>query len=613
MHQETQVLTDGRSNRDQDVSRQAEILRIGEIFYPKRLPVLLEELGDGGSFVQLNSCLSTSTEKRSGQNSNKIYRIRLIQLVAESVSDNLTHIYGVKGNGIIAYLLIFGSKNDAEQAVKKIREAIELSKSFQKIEITLPTSSCDVQWKYNLQADCFLFLRMRLQYLNLSTEDDFRPFIKKEWRERRQTLSCERRDAKKIRSLPVRDHANLYSGLELSEISSVSDSIQSSDNSSFSGYSLSEFDVFLNSHYNYGLPWEVAMVQEIEAMRQSPVGESAQHGNVADPTTLSQLSTEERSLQLRYWGLTRDDDLARCLSCAAEGHVSASCPSSGCSNCSTKGDHSTEACPLTQKCTKCRERGHRKNQCQSKLSRTSADGFSCDLCHRKGHTEENCARLWRTYDPDSIANPIKVRNLLVGCYQCGTNGHWGDDCKIIPRRKKSSNTNDVFSAKYADVYLIDPSNNKPNTQLNTLNQSSDEEDHGMFLGNRIGRNPRGNINIRTPKNFRSPAASKPNFAKDRSQYSSGRRRSRSPLPPPPPARYSGYSESTNALPMDTYLRSGRDEWQPPLPNEPVPAFKSSRYQQSPGQRPDYRRHSLPEKPPSGPQGRNRNHARKYNR
>ena len=136
--------------------------------------------------------------------------------------------------------------------------------------------------------------------------------------------------------------------------------------------------------------------------------------------------------------------------------MSESCPFRECENCHAVLEHSSKACPSLQKCTKCRKRGHRQEQCSSKLQRSSADGFSCDLCHQRGHVEELCSRLWRTYDPDKIKDPIKMDTLLANCYQCGSAGHWGDDCKVIPTRRSVVNTNDVFSAKHANRYITDP-------------------------------------------------------------------------------------------------------------------------------------------------------------
>ncbi|KAB2572207.1 Protein AIR1 [Lasiodiplodia theobromae] len=300
-------------------------------------------------------------------------------------------------------------------------------------------------------------------------------------------------------------------------------------------------------------------------------------------THFTQLSESEQVLQVRYFGEPADG-LVRCLTCAQKGHMKESCPSRTCQHCQAVDQHFTKNCPTIAKCAKCRERGHSKESCPSKLARSSADGFSCDLCNEKGHPEEECAHLWSSFDPDKIPNLNKVARMTVSCYQCGSQQHWGDDCPMRPR--KVTVKSNLFSAKEANKYLIDPQaaaeelrRNGPGDQGMSIrgraqggqgqhtyfSSTDDEGDIDNFYRNKRGGNnnnnnnhnsgpgapSRGNIRINTGAGFRGGRFSQKN---DRGHNSGG--------------GGGGY---------DSYRQNGGNQfepissgWQPPLPNEPPP-------------------------------------------
>ncbi|KAK3046029.1 hypothetical protein LTS18_013486, partial [Coniosporium uncinatum] len=166
------------------------------------------------------------------------------------------------------------------------------------------------------------------------------------------------------------------------------------------------------------------------------------------PTLLSHLSDFERELQARYFGLQDDSDIVRCTTCSESGHVPERCPARTCVHCKAVDRHLSVLCPTIKKCSRCRERGHKVDQCPSKLARSQADGLSCDVCSKTGHTEENCSLLWRTFNPDKIPFLQQVKTMIVCCYQCGSNRHWGGDCPMRPRTAWSGY--DPFCAAEAD-------------------------------------------------------------------------------------------------------------------------------------------------------------------
>jgi hypothetical protein len=168
-------------------------------------------------------------------------------------------------------------------------------------------------------------------------------------------------------------------------------------------------------------------------------------------STLADLTTHERELQQRYWGLILDSDLARCPTCRLEGHMTETCPSRTCKHCHAFGKHFSSACPVApRKCSKCGEKGHSLDACPSKLRRTDAE-LECDLCSKPGHMEDHCPSIWRTFDPDKIQNVRKIASLIVSCYECGSKQHWGCDCPGRPRNVTLFS--EIFSAREANRYL----------------------------------------------------------------------------------------------------------------------------------------------------------------
>ncbi|OCK78198.1 hypothetical protein K432DRAFT_302514, partial [Lepidopterella palustris CBS 459.81] len=144
--------------------------------------------------------------------------------------------------------------------------------------------------------------------------------------------------------------------------------------------------------------------------------------------TVRYLSAIEKELQEKYWGLSQPNDVVRCIICAHEGHMEQTCPSRTCKHCQARDEHFSHACPMQRRCFRCGERGHDQQGCRSKRVLSESERLFCELCLEPGHVDEDCSYLWRTFALEKMLNLKKVATLRRGCYECGTDRHWGDDC-----------------------------------------------------------------------------------------------------------------------------------------------------------------------------------------
>ena len=141
---------------------------------------------------------------------------------------------------------------------------------------------------------------------------------------------------------------------------------------------------------------------------------------------LMDLSSDELQLQLKYAffdvGPTRVDlsQPAVCLSCLRIGHVERVCPEVTCLHCSEK--HSSRLCSSNQRCTKCRERGHRADSCPTVMKVTTVP---CDICGNLTHVEQSCPRRFFQANPHPITEPQK---LWISCCRCASKTHLVGDC-----------------------------------------------------------------------------------------------------------------------------------------------------------------------------------------
>ena len=154
-------------------------------------------------------------------------------------------------------------------------------------------------------------------------------------------------------------------------------------------------------------------------------------------SVLADLSPHDLNAQLRYFHTTKAREEVdvntpvRCIVCAKEGHMARSCESLTCTNCGAFNRHTTQACPNSAKCGKCREPGHDEGHCPYKLKRLPRHEIVCDLCQRSGHIEDDCELVWRT-SGRPWESDLAHANVRLSCYECGHSGHLGNDC---PSRK----------------------------------------------------------------------------------------------------------------------------------------------------------------------------------
>ncbi|CCK69516.1 TRAMP complex RNA-binding subunit KNAG_0C04130 [Huiozyma naganishii CBS 8797] len=134
--------------------------------------------------------------------------------------------------------------------------------------------------------------------------------------------------------------------------------------------------------------------------------------------------------QGRYFGVEDGDKdsikeaVPKCSNCSQRGHLKKHCTHVICTYCGSMDDHYSKQCPKAIKCTNCNENGHYRSQCPQKWKR-----IYCTLCNSKRHSRDRCPTIWRVYLlRDKKDRLKKVPFEKVYCYNCGSQGHFGDDC-----------------------------------------------------------------------------------------------------------------------------------------------------------------------------------------
>lgn len=146
----------------------------------------------------------------------------------------------------------------------------------------------------------------------------------------------------------------------------------------------------------------------------------------------------------RYFGLEDSEGIKepepKCRNCSQRGHFKRDCPHVICTFCGSMDDHYSQHCPKAIKCANCNETGHYRSQCPNKWKRVF-----CTVCNSKRHGRDRCPSIWRSYllRENISKKDLKLNFESIYCYNCGGQGHYGDDCN---QRRSSRVPNDDGSA-----------------------------------------------------------------------------------------------------------------------------------------------------------------------
>lgn len=214
------------------------------------------------------------------------------------------------------------------------------------------------------------------------------------------------------------------------------------------------------------------------AANAAPVNGANTNTAFRNDVRLEELTPEEVQEQTRYFGISAATDLVRCLSCGDRGHMKKSCPANHCLHCNSTS-HFSRVCPSHQKCRRCRQRGHRDDQCSRSSREAGLFGDECDVCGKLGHAEEECAGIWQTFNPDKPDRHKRIAEdqMAVSCYNCGRTSHWGDDCPALPDFVADVIYFDTWSKKNADRYVMKAGEeDRVHGNVNGQYESHDDDD-----------------------------------------------------------------------------------------------------------------------------------------
>ncbi len=223
----------------------------------------------------------------------------------------------------------------------------------------------------------------------------------------------------------------------------------------------------------------------------------------------------------------------------------------------------------------------------------------CSVCEETGHREDACDVLWRTFDP-STAELRKVKKLPMSCYNCGSNLHYGAECKLKPSKNHHRSIAKTFSMENASQYIDESATDlaisllaskypqgplrrrEPKGKERDQEQSDDDperfirpkvaRDDGQGSHIRIGngkgrRSKRGKRSDEKPQEMAIDTYPPPPAAQG--QGNSFNHSGERPPLPPQDASFSSYRHDPRPR-QDSYHPPHGDSWRPPLPAGPPP-------------------------------------------
>jgi hypothetical protein len=138
----------------------------------------------------------------------------------------------------------------------------------------------------------------------------------------------------------------------------------------------------------------------------------------------------------------------KCHFCRNRGHEAKNCPEKEVACFLCKSDHDPLRCPANEICYNCYKMGHMRRNCPEKTAHRY-----CGHCQRNDHAHVECPEVWRRYvfdSPKKSKSPIRIQKY---CYNCGTAGHFGDDCPTLRSFPGSKRT--VFNDRAIEDLNLD--------------------------------------------------------------------------------------------------------------------------------------------------------------
>ncbi|KAI9882550.1 MAG: hypothetical protein M1823_005697 [Watsoniomyces obsoletus] len=185
------------------------------------------------------------------------------------------------------------------------------------------------------------------------------------------------------------------------------------------------------------------------------LGHSAALGQQQPPTdgqgqaNSSMLSENDKKLQQRYFAVMTLSDAngisgletmpVRCLCCGVAGHGQDDCPELNCKWCGEIGQHFSSTC-------------------KNAVKDIPEDGelSDCPICGETGHKKKACDMIWRTFNP-ATTEVRRVKKLPMSCYNCGSNLHYGMECKLKLTKTHGRSIVKTFSMANASQYIDETS------------------------------------------------------------------------------------------------------------------------------------------------------------
>ncbi|KAK7973049.1 Air1p [Apiospora saccharicola] len=304
--------------------------------------------------------------------------------------------------------------------------------------------------------------------------------------------------------------------------------------------------------------------------------EVSNQGNGEGGEAAAAMSEDEEVRQLELYFPRVGDVQVVCLHCVSTQHRSESCPSLKCGFCESD-DHMSYACPTKKRCTRCYQLGHRSASCQEKLALAKDERPGCAYCSARGHTEDRCPTVWRSYQP-GLTELKKVNDIPCYCYMCGTAGHYGPECGLASKKQKAeaqglwttwskANRDSYVDPESTNVAIAQIGVNHPNanevsefhikgkaTKKTHIHFISSDDSEGEFIQPPVSRGGPGKGGISISTNIVNPpqqqSSRPPRRARNNGHPPPPGTADMPPLPPgpPPPMVFSGnYNGNGNGI------------------------------------------------------------------